>query len=168
MSTRDMKNLFENWRKYVTEDQTNTLDEVSAIRRDGSISIDLYELTNLAMDAMQGGRSTVEIEVQDHTVADSPGPDVDASMRAGKPTYLSMAQGGASSRPVTLTLQVLQGLPRGQVRPNTTMTGAGEMLLRPEELGQPFSVPGLPGNVAFQVDKQDLEQLAEQYGWQIN
>jgi hypothetical protein len=168
MSTKDMNKLFENWRKYVTEDQTNNLEEVSAVRRDGSISIDLYELTNLAMDAMKGGRSTVEIEVQDHTVTDSPEPDVDASMAAGKPTYLSMARGGPSSRPVTLTLQVLQGLPRGQVRPNTTMTGAGEMLLRPEELGQPFSVPGLPGNMSFQVDREDLQQLAEQHGWQIS
>ena len=97
-------------------------------------------MSNLATS----GEETIEVEAQDYTKAEY----------------------GAKITPgiATLSLAVTTGLPPKQTR-GVTMTSNGEIMLKPEQLGKPFNIPGTGGTYSFVVN--NLEQLAEEHGWNI-
>ena len=116
------------------------INEKTYIDKSGYIFIDGHELANLATS----GQKSIEIDAQDYTKAEY----------------------GAKITPgiATLSLTVTTGLPPKQTR-GVTMTGNGEIVLKPEQLGKPFNIPGTGGTYSFAVN--NLEQLAEEYGWNI-
>ena len=124
----------------IHEEIKKAINEKTYIDKSGYIFIDGYQLANLATS----GQKSIEIDAQDYTKAEY----------------------GAKITPgiATLSLTVTTGLPPKQTR-GVTMTSNGEIMLKPEQLGKPFNIPGTGGTYSFAVN--NLEQLAEEYGWNI-